>query len=483
MTLQLNVNWIVFIMLAIANILFQLNIEKLFVIIPVIILLFIFSIFLTKLKLIDSEDYIFDIGFFSALVIAIYSIYPLINYIFGNFNFGELSDNRLRNLNINSYELGMYHINHIIYLSSFCYGYLFCREKLNIHINRFPRISKIEICTSLTLFLFFLVNILFFEKFFDISFRQTGYLPGESIAFESRLKVLPLLVLQVMPKLVPLLTLSKLLLLYIVISRSTKKPWQILLVIWVCYEIFSIFYYRGGRTGLAIFLGAGFLFMYRQIYRPKIFYIFLAGFVMFVAFNFFGLYRMVENGNLIVDLFFGENSKMFVVGNEFQSLLGTTFHVYRLVNEGIELPYYLYLNDIISVLPPSQLLPFEKISASEWYLRVLGISGTGQGYMWGVISQSTVGFGWIELIFRGGVLGYICALFHNWYARNSLGFLETFIYVYLCLKIYNTYRDTTFAFLSTLVWEILPFILIFNLFKYFYSYLFIKLGKLHANQL
>jgi len=139
------------------------------------------------------------------------------------------------------------------------------------------------------------------------------------------------------------------------------------------------------------------------------------------------------------------------------------------------------LNDIISIFPPQQLLPFEKISGSEWYLRVLGISGTGQGYMWGVVSQAIVGFGWIELVFRGIILGYICAIFHNWYARQGCGFIETFIYVYICLKIYNTYRDTTLSILSTVVWEILPFILLFNLVKLFYNRLF-KSDSLNANQ-
>jgi hypothetical protein len=189
---------------------------------------------------------------------------------------------------------------------------------------------------------------------------------------------------------------------------------------------------------------------------------------------------MVPNGQEVIGLFFGPNSKLFVAGNEFQSLLGTTFHVYRLVNEGIYLPTYLYLNDIISIFPPQQLLPFEKISGSEWYLRVLGISGTGQGYMWGVMSQAIVGFGWIELLIRGVLLGYICALFHNWYAKQPFGFIETLIYVYICLKIYNTYRDSTLAILSTVVWELLPFILIFNLVKSFYNRLF-KLDHLHAN--
>ena len=54
-------------------------------------------------------------------------------------------------------------------------------------------------------------------------------------------------------------------------------------------------------------------------------------------------------------------------------------------------------------------MPFEKVAASEWYLREIGMSGTGQGFMWGVISQSIVGLDWLELALRGAILGYILA--------------------------------------------------------------------------
>jgi hypothetical protein len=148
---------------------------------------------------------------------------------------------------------------------------------------------------------------------------------------------------------------------------------------------------------------------------------------------------------------------IFSGGNEFQGLLGTAYDVLQRKTDGAHLPWYLYINDIITVLPPQQLMPFEKIAASEWYLREIGFSGTGQGFMWGVISQSIVGLDWLELALRGAILGYILARFHRWYLKHQSGFLTTLLYIYFCIKVYYTFRDTTFSILANLVWEVIPF--------------------------
>lgn len=146
--------------------------------------------------------------------------------------------------------------------------------------------------------------------------------------------------------------------------------------------------------------------------------------------------------------------------SEFQALLGTAYDVLQRKEAGAVLPWYLYINDFITILPPQQLLPFEKVRASEWYLRELGISGTGVGLMWGVISQSIVGLDWIELALRGAILGYILARFHRWYLKHQSEFVATLLYMFFCLKVYYTFRDTTFSLLANLVWEFIPFYLI-----------------------
>ena len=127
------------------------------------------------------------------------------------------------------------------------------------------------------------------------------------------------------------------------------------------------------------------------------------------------------------------------------------------------MPWYLYINDLITILPPRQFMPFEKVAASEWYLREIGLSGTGLGLMWGVISQSIVGLDWLELGLRGAILGYILARLHCWYLKHQSGFLETLLYIFFCLKVYYTFRDTTFSLLANLVWEVIPFYILLRI--------------------
>jgi hypothetical protein len=149
--------------------------------------------------------------------------------------------------------------------------------------------------------------------------------------------------------------------------------------------------------------------------------------------------------------------------NEFQAMLGTAYDVLERKNSGTYIPWYLYLNDVMNVLPPQQMLPFEKVDGPEWYLREIGLSGSGHGYMWGVITQSIVGLDWLELALRGGLLGYVLARFHRWYIRRQSDFFATIFYMYLCLNIYNTFRNTTGSILAFVAWEIFPVYAILSL--------------------
>ena len=189
----------------------------------------------------------------------------------------------------------------------------------------------------------------------------------------------------------------------------------------------------------------------------------ITGTLLFLFFIFLGLYRSyIDFASLQTDLSLAD-AGIFSGGNEFQALLGTAYDVYKRKEAGTVIPWILYINDFITILPPQQFIPFEKVAASEWYLREIGISGTGQGLMWGVVSQSIIGWDWLELALRGAILGYILAQFHRWYLRHQSGFLETLLYMFFCLKVYYTFRDTTFSPLANLVWEVIPFCILLRI--------------------
>lgn len=411
----------------------------------------------------DQKIPFFDVGIFCALATLVYTVYPLVNYWVGDFQFGFLSDNRLQAYNITPEELGFFHFRHILYLFTFVLFYSVFRGKGSIGVGNViipsRTIRKVIVISFLLLTCYFYILQVVTGVNFNISYESEAYAKNIT-AFMS----LPLLLLQMSVKLGGILFIFKLALLFIVVSRCKQKKWRIVLLIWIFFEIVQVVYIKGVRSGFMFFLIATALLYHRMIKPLSMKYLITSGLLLLMLFIFLGVYRQYADiSSLQMDLLH-EDAGIFSGGNEFQALLGTAYDVYQRKEAGADLPWYLYINDIITILPPQQLMPFEKVAASEWYLREIGMSGSGVGFMWGVISQSIVGLDWLELVLRGAILGYILAKFHRWYLKHQSGFLETLLYMFFCLKVYYTFRDTTFSLLANLVWEVIPF------------YLFLRIG-------
>ena len=408
----------------------------------------------------DQKVPFFDVGIFCALATLVYTVYPLVNYWVEGFSFGSiLSDNRLRFFRISPEKLGFFHLRHVLYLFSFVVSYSIFRGRGTIKAGnvRIPSHSAQQV---IVIFFLLLTGYFFFLQITTGLNYNTSY---ESEAFANNVAThasMPLFLLQISGKLGGILFLFKLALLFIVVSRCRQKRWLVILIVWITAEIIHTFILKGARTGLVLFIMSTALLYHRMIKPLTIKFLITSGASLFLLFIFMGLYRAYIDFSFLRSNLALTNAGIFSGGNEFQSLLGTAYDVLQLKLDGAHLPWYLYINDFVKILPPQQIVPFEKIPASEWYLREIGRSGIGIGLMWGVISQSIVGLDWLELVLRGAILGYILGRFHNWYLKRQSGFLETLFYMYFCLKVYYTFRDTTFSLLANLVWEVIPFYLI-----------------------
>lgn len=410
----------------------------------------------------DKQIPFFDVGFFCAIATLVYTVFPLLNYWVNGFNFGVLSDFRLQKYNISPNELGLFHIRNILYLFSFVLFYITFRGKGIIETGNTssPSRSTENIIVLLFVLLtgYFVILRILTGINFNVSYEPDAYASNRS-AFANA----PLILVQISKKLGGILFLFKLAVLYFVVSRSTQRKWRIILLIWVAIEIVNVLIIKGARTGLFLFLLATVLFYHRMVKQVTFKFLIISGASLFIFFIFLGLYRQYIDFTSFQQALENSNAGFFSGTNEFQAIFGTAYDVLQLKEKGIDLPWYLYLNDFINILPPQQLLPVEKIPAWDWYLREIGLSGTGLGLMWGVISQSIVGLDWIELAFRGAILGYILARFHQWYLKRQTGFFETIVYVFYCVKIYYTFRDTTGSILTNLIWEIIPFYIILRI--------------------
>lgn len=407
----------------------------------------------------DGELPFFDAGMLCALATLIYTVYPLMNYWVDGLQFGVLSDNRMRSYNPEPIEIGVFHLRHLLYLSCFVVAYALFRGRSAMESGNTSVPSQSARHVIVLAFLLLTGYFVFLQMLTGVNYN-TSYETGTFSENVAALVNLPLLLLQVSDKLWPILFMFKLALLYIVVSRCRRRRWLVILFVWIAAEILQALFIKGSRTGLVLFLLASALLYHRMIKPLSMKILITSGASLFIFFIFLGLYRLyIDLTSLQADLP-QTAASIFSGSNEFQALLGTAYDVLQKKEEGAHLPWYLYINDFSKILPPQQLVPFEKVSASEWYLREVGMSGTGFGFMWGVISQSIIGLDWIELALRGIILGYILALIHRWYLKHQFGFMETIVYMYLCLKVYYTFRDTTFSLLANFIWEIVPFYIV-----------------------
>jgi hypothetical protein len=413
----------------------------------------------------DRQIPFFDVGIFCALATFIYAVYPLINYWVNGMQFGILSDFRLQSYNIHPAELGFFHLRHVVYLFCFVVFYSAYRGKGVVD-------SVAVVMPNQSTRFVILLGFLLLTGFFYVLQSTAGYSVNtsyEAAAFASNFEALarlPLILIQIAGKLHGILMVFKLALLFIVVGRCRKKRWFFVLILWILAEIIHAFVLKGPRTGLVLFL-LGVVLLYHRMIKPfTMKFLIITGMTLFVVFIFMGLYRTHANLASLSDDLSVANAGIFSGNNEFQVLLGNAFDVLKRKSDGVFLPWYLYINDFIDVLPPQQIMPFEKVAARDWYLREIGLSGSGYGFMWGVISQGIIGLDWIELAFRGALLGYILALFHRWYLKHSSGFIPNLLYVFFCLKVYNSFRDTTFSVFTNFVWEFIPF----------YIFLFVRIA-------
>jgi hypothetical protein len=196
--------------------------------------------------------------------------------------------------------------------------------------------------------------------------------------------------------------------------------------------------------------------LYHRLVKPVTFRtFFVLGALLLTAFLVAGSLRMLQ------DLQASERPKnVLTTANEFQALFATAFDLYQMKENGSlpPVPWQIYAADFYLEIP-SQILPFQKIDPSNWYIEIIGQSGGLTGFMFGVMSQAVLGLGWAELALRGFILALLLALLHRWYVRHATQLWPTLFYLFVAIWIYYTMRATTFWFVYYIVYRFLPVLL------------------------
>ncbi len=281
------------------------------------------------------------------------------------------------------------------------------------------------------------------------------YSPGYAEVAEGLVPVvsnLPLFVAQMSQNLLSIQLLLQQLLVVLLLLEWRRHIWaRFALVGCLLFVTLDVTITGGSRTSaMLLLLSTGLL--YHRLVRPmKLVAVTTAGMALLIGGIAYGIVRDLRN--------YHEPVSYLTATNEFQSIFGTPFDLRDRMRTGelVDIPWQIYWADLLALVP-SQLLPFEKIDPSIWYLEVAHIHTTG--YVFGLLAQVVVGYDWVELILRAMVLALVLALLQRWYVRRVDRFWPTMVMMFLSTWMYWTIRQSTFSFLYFLVYRFVPTVLV-----------------------
>jgi hypothetical protein len=411
------------------------------VVLPLVSLLLLAALYVAAMVRYDGRVPVFELGSMFVLAVTTYGAVPLVNYLAGGLQWTELSDARIAMYAPSPAEVGAFAWQHVALLAAFLAVYLPLR-KGSRPLGRSPVTPDHATITAVVaLWLALVIYFWILERAFGMSYDQSygNYLLGIG---PTRGRNLPLIVQQVSHNLRSMLTLEKQLLLIILISGWRALKNRLFVVLLLGFEVVMILTRFYGRTELAILLLTA-VVLYDRLVRPlSMKLVVLASASMLTALLAYGAVRDVVVARSLQRPLADEPTMatLATYNNEFQVLWGTAFDLHKRRELGtLAVPWQIYWSDVYNVIP-SQLLPFQKIDPSLWYMSLLGATDTG--FMFGIVSQATLGWGSAELVLRGALLGLILASIHRWYLRHQRHFWPTALYVFVLVWLFYSVRST-----------------------------------------
>ncbi len=385
---------------------------------------------------------LFDGGAILIAITALYSTYPLLSLAMNGFEITPFADNRFKENQITASQVGLFAWNHVIYIAALSYSYLYFRPNkvsLNIQDQSIKTVSKGEILIGLL----FMIFLTLYSVIIPILFGDSP----------------PYFIKQLNNNFASLFFIMSIWFFVIALTNWNNNFFKILLFIYLLFELFKVVTGISGRSWFALHLIA-FGILYHKLISPfSTRQVFVYGFLFIVFFLIFGFMATGQTG--LISLGVG-----FFTGNEeFTAVFATAYDIQMLINSGKvqEIPPQVIYFDLLNLIP-SQLLPFEKIAQTDWYLILKGLQDDGIGLAFGVMAQGVIGFGKFELILRGILTGAFYGYLHKLINKRNLTVWMLVLYVFLLISGYQTYRAGTGYLLYFIVYQYLPCYLLIKFF-------------------
>jgi len=310
------------------------------------------------------------------------------------------------------------------------------------HYNRSTLFNEKVIPKKIVIVCFAIIGI----KILIITMLQvTGTIRAGESYIDNYLVIqeLPLYVRQFVKILGGLAFFSKLVILVWLFQRWRRYKWWVYGFIIIAILTFDP---EGGRASLFITLFACLILWNRYVKRITLSQLLMLGLTGVIAFTALGIYRGLVNtgftGLSLSNMSFGE----------FNVLWANALELYReKLSNTQNFPWTLYFSELYGPIP-SNLLPIEKMSYSQWYLNQYyeQYKQQGGGLMFGVLAQVVVGFGWVEALIRGFLVGLFLGAV-NYYLSKCSKWWHYPALLYCAVFSFQSVRDSSFSLISPLV--------------------------------
>ena len=115
-------------------------------------------------------------------------------------------------------------------------------------------------------------------------------------------------------------------------------------------------------------------------------------------------------------------------------------------------------SDFITLDPVATLMQMPKLNLSDFYVDLMGNSGQGIGYGFGLVAQIHMGFGAWDALIRGVITG-MCLVYVERLLIKSNDWLHFVAGLMSCLLIYHLFRAQLGHYFFMLLFRLLPAII------------------------
>lgn len=408
--------------------------------------------FMAALRLRRGQLNLLEVGPIYVGTVTLYTVFPLLVLLWNYHAAVTANDPRFQRAPPAAADLGLIGWFFVVHLAAFAVVYVLVSGRAAVGLVRLRNLEKGVLPCALGLYFLITGFLLWVDYEYDL--WAENYL--ESYLVTDRL---PILLAQVYRVLVDFRHVLAIVVLAVLATRWRQT--YPLIAGWVVGIIVLTFLRGGERNSMVLLLGATAV-TYQHLVRPlRLWEAALGALVLLFLFNLSGFLRSDADRPGP-----GAAFDLFEHHTEFEAVFANAYDLYDLKRTGQvpDLPWSWHASDLVALIPP-QLLPFEKANKGRWYVETYypEYAARGGGLAFGVVAESILGWGWIDLVLRGMALGMILGLAQRYWAGHPDSFWTFVFYVWLATSCYWPVRWTAFVMLRLFVWQFLPIYCILRL--------------------